>query len=261
MIAMSVRSRRYLMGAALLTATLLAAAGGLVGSVWSTLDLAVRPWQQGLTGSNEASIESLALREQVLHLNAENTLLRARLADYTAIRGEGGLNPAQAVVARARIVGRTIRAGRRFLELDAGALDGVAKGMPVCCGWSLVGIVTGLQAGRCLVQQVTDSESRVPAAILNGGAVLAEGVFTGTGKRGLAEMTLVEDRPGLAITAGMLVVTVGTDERIPSGLVLGTVSEANRSTTADQWQVTVTPQRTGDASESVLVLGFVRQSR
>jgi len=258
---MAARSRRYLVGLGLVVATALASSAGLIGHAWSRLELAMQPWQRGLANRTESVGAEAALHEQVLRLNAENTLLRGRLADYSAIRGEGGLDPAQTVVARARIVGRTIRAGRRYLELDAGALEGVAKGMPVCAGWTLVGVVTGLQASRCLVQQVTDGESRVPAAVLNGGTILAEGVLTGIGKRGVAELALVEDRPGLAVTPGMAVVTVGTDERIPSGLVLGTVGEAKRSTTADQWHITVVPQRTGEAVESLLILGFTRSGR
>jgi cell shape-determining protein MreC len=259
---MASRSRHALVGMVLLATTLAVTASGLVTYVWGRLDAAIRPWQRGLASTGqETEGESIATREQMLRLGTENTLLRTRLAEYEAIRGEGGLDPQQAVVVRARIVGRTVRSGRRYVELDAGALDGVTKGMPVCAGWSLVGVVSGLQDGRCLVQQVTDSGSRIPAAILGGKEVLAEGVLTGTGKRGQLELAFVEDRPGLAIVPGLTVVTVGTDERIPSGLVLGTVREANRSSTADHWRIAVAPLRTADAAESLLVLGFTRGAR
>lgn len=257
---MGVRSRRALAGLTLIIVTLAGIASGLVGQAWERLDLAMRPWQRGLAPEVTA-VEDQALREQVLRLGTENTFLRGRLADYQAIRGEGRIDPQQAVVVRARIIGRTVRAGRRYIELDAGALDGVAKGLPVCNGWSLVGVVAGVQDGRCLVQQVTDSASRIPAAIVDGKEVLAEGVLTGTGRRGLMDLSFVEDRPGLAIVPGAAVVTVGADERIPSGLVLGTVAEANRSTSADHWRIAVRPLRTADAAESLLVLGFARGAR
>lgn len=258
---MGTRSRHLKVGLVLMAITLIGSASGLVANAWSRMDGMMRPWQRGLVPAVGNGAEAVALQEQTLRLGAENVLLRARLADYAGISGEGGLTPQQAVVVRARIVGRTVRAGRRYLELDAGALDGIAKGMPVCAGWSLVGVVAGLQDGRCLVQQITDSGSRIPAAVLGGKEVLAEGVLTGTGQRGQLELAFVEDRPGLAIVPGLTVVTVGTDERIPSGLVLGTVSEANRSTTADHWRVVVAPVRTADAAESLLVLGFARGSR
>jgi hypothetical protein len=257
---MGVRTRRFLLIISLLVIASLGA--GVVGSAWGRLDAALRPWQRSLAPTLAGPDEDpVALREQVVHLGAENVLLRTRLADYAAIKGEGGIDPRQAVLARARIVGRTVRAGRRFIELDAGALDGVLKGLPACVGWSLAGVVAGLQDGRCLVQQITDSESRIPAAILTGTTVLAEGVVAGTGRRGELDMLYVEDRPGLTIVPGLPVVTVGTDERIPSGLVLGAVSSAERSTTADHWRVRIAPLRSAETAESLLVLGPLRTAR
>lgn len=257
---MGVRSRRTLIGLALLALTIGGIASGLVGKAWLRLDGAMRPWQRGLAPEAEAAAD-MARQEQVLRLGAENAILRTRLADYEAIRGEGRVDLQQALVVRARIIGRTVRAGRRFVELDAGALDGVAKGLPVCQGWSLVGVVVGVEDGRCLVQQVTDNASRIPAAILDGKELLAEGVLTGTGRRGRLDLAFVEDRPGLAVVPGAAVVTVGADQRIPSGLVLGRVVTAERSTSADHWRIAVEPLRTADAAESLLILGFPRGAR
>jgi rod shape-determining protein MreC len=162
------------------------------------------------------------------------------------------------VVVRARIIARTVRQGRRYCELDAGAVDGISIGMAACLGWSLVGAVVGGQEGRSLVQLVSDSESRIPAALLDKEARIAEGVLSGSGRRGLLLLDYIEERDGLQVTAGQRVVTAGTDGRFPPGLVLGTVTAASRSATADHWHVEVAPLREADSADSLLILRFER---
>jgi rod shape-determining protein MreC len=223
-----------------------------------------RPMQQGLSRDvpEPSPVEkSIQLQEQLVRANAENALLRSRLQDYLSIKGEGGVPPDQTVVVRARVVARTLRQGRRYCELDAGAVDGVVSGMAVCLGWSLVGTVAGVQEGRCLVQQVTDSESRIPASLLMGEAIIAEGVLSGVGKRGLLQLDYIEDRRGLVVEAGQRIITAGTDGRFPSGLILGTVTAASRSATADHWHVEVVPLREADTAESLLILRHEQRNR
>lgn len=220
----------------------------------------VEPIQRQLASghsSPESPTEHLArVEDQLVRANAENALLRTRLQEYLSIRGEGGIPPEQAVVVRARIISRTLRQGRRYCELDAGAVDGVTTGMAACLGWSLVGTVVGVQEGRSLVQLVSDRESRIPATLLDGETILAEGVLTGSGRRGLLLLDYIEERDGLQVMVGQRVVTAGSDGHFPPGLVLGTVTAASRSATADHWHVEVTPVREADSADSLLMLKF-----
>lgn len=253
---MTPRTRNLVVAGSLAVVALGLAVTGLGPWLWGRTAGLLTPVKRGL-GAGEATVdESLALREQVVRLNAENVLLRTRLGEYAAIRGEGGLPPEQAVVVRARILGRTLREGRRYCEIDAGAVDGVGKGMAACLGWTLAGLVAGVQEGNALVQLVSDSESRIAAALIDGEKVLAEGVLRGTGKRARLVLDYVEDREGLAITPGMRVVTAGSDGRLPPGLVLGLVASAVRSSTADHWHVEVAPLREAESADSLLILRF-----
>ena len=215
------------------------------------------------SGQTAAQVPDAVLREQVARLGSENTMLRARLADYAAISGEGRVDPATVVVARGRIISRTRRVARRYLELDVGRVDGVAKDMAVVMGWTLVGQVTGTDDGRCLVQEVTDSESRVAAAVLS--AVegvkpperLCEGVLAGRGRRGDMGLEFVETAAHLVLFPGMAVVTAGADGRFPAGLVLGEIRSASHAG-GEAWQVTVAPLRDPELAESLLVLRLQR---
>ena len=149
--------------------------------------------------------------------------------------------------------GRTQRPGRRFCELDIGAIDGVEHGMPVVLGWTLIGSVAGLQASRSVVRQISDVDSRVPAGLYSDQEMLAEGVLRGTGTSDEAALELIEERPGLTVAAGQQVVTAGL-AGFPPGLVLGTVSQAQRGGPAGHWQVMVRLLRTAERAESLLVL-------
>ena len=214
-------------------------------------------------GHNPEEEPDEVLREQVARLGAENAVLRSRLAEYAAIQGEGRIPPERVVVARGRIIARTRRAGRRFLELDVGRIDGVTKGMAVTLGWSLVGQVTGTDDGRCLVQEITDSESRVAAVVLTPGKEAAkppervcEGVLAGTGKRQSLTLDFVDGGGDFELEPGLQVVTAGSDGRLPATLVLGTILTASHAGTS-AWQVEVSPARDPEVAESLLVVRYV----
>lgn len=232
------------------------AATGLGTVAWIVAGRPVTGMLEGLAPTMAASATVADLTEQATRLNAENVVLRTRLRDYQEIAGESGVPAVRQVVVRARVIARTQRAARRWVELDVGSVDGVVKGMPVGAGWSLLGVVAGVKDGSCLVQELTDAESRVPAAVFDGERKLAEGVVAGTGARRELRLDLIEDQPGLAIAPGMSVVTLATDQGIPAGLVLGTVHTSQTGTTGDHWRITVTPLRTTLEVESVLVLRF-----
>ncbi|MBA2482409.1 MAG: hypothetical protein H0V44_17235 [Planctomycetes bacterium] len=253
-------SKRVVIGV-MVGVTAVAVVTGLGGVVWNRAGKPLEPIQRGMARIAGEDDETTSLREQVIRLNAENVVLRTRLSEYLSIKGEGGIPPEQAVVVRARVIARTHRAGRRYCELDSGAVDGVLKGMPVCSGWSLIGVVAGLQDGRCLVQEITDSESRIPAAIIDAQQKIAEGVLVGGGWPGKVSLEFVEHVEGLAITPGMHVVTAGADGRLPAGLVLGTITSANLLAGADHWQISLTPMRHTGNVESLLLMRFSPPAR
>jgi cell shape-determining protein MreC len=253
--------RRHLVVAlvlAVLTAALVASGGAR--RVWQWLAPLAIPWQADLSSRRPQGEELVGLQERVIRLNVENVVLRRRLAEYQQIEGEGHLPPAQAVAARGRIIARTERQGRRFCELDVGAVDGVERDMPVILGWTLIGSVAGLQPGRCVVRQISDIDSRVPAGLYDDHELLAEGVLRGTGEAGEASLDLVEDRPGLTVEAGQHVVTAGLGG-FPPGLALGPVIEAQRGGAADHWKIRVRLLRTAERAESLLVIHEAAETR
>jgi cell shape-determining protein MreC len=255
---MTPMTRHMLIAALLGVLTAVVVGGGIVWSAWGRMSAVVEPWQRGWAGSSSAA-NGDKVQDLLVRLNAENVILRTRLEEYAEIIGEGRL-ATQQIVARSRILSRSLRAGRRYCDLDKGAVDGVRPGMAAMLGWSMVGIVVGVQDSRCLMQQLSDEQSRIPAALYNGESMLAEGVLAGLGKRAELRLDYVEDRPGLDVTAGMRVVTAGLDGGIPPGIGLGLVRTATHSPSSDHWTISVSPLQIADAADSVLIVRFVAGS-
>ena len=200
------------------------------------------------------------LQDQVARLSGENVLLRGRLGQYENIKGEGQTPPERVVVARGRIISRSIRAGRRYAELDLGRIDGIERGMPVVDGWSLAGVVAGTDDGRCLVQWVSDGESRIAARVITTDEdgkpkLLCECICAGTGRRAELQLEGLETGSGIDVSPG--IVTAGGDGRLPPGLVLGSVTAAGRAG-GDRWQVVVRPSRDPELAESLLILRLAK---
>jgi cell shape-determining protein MreC len=244
--------RRWAVPLAILLATAVLALGG-AAALWGRPGWLLTPWQRALAPSEAAHDAVRALRERAAHLEAENGLLRERLRQYAAIAGETGQPPERTVVARGTVVGRTARSGRRFLELDVGAGAGVVRDMPVCDGWSLAGLVSGVREGRSLVQELGDAELRIPVAILLAGRPVAEGVLAGDGAAGEARIDFVEPRDDLRIDPGMGVVSAASDGRLPPGIVVGAVHTATRGGPSEHWRIRVR-LAAAPAAASLLVL-------
>src|SRR3954470_6679192 len=229
--------RQVLIVVALVAVALLLVVSEVVQQAWSRQAGLLEPWQRALAAKGLADGGGKDLNDlhELIHLQSEVATLRARLAEYDSIHGEGGLDPRQAVLGRARvlarmgdanpaaepglarILARSARQGRRYCEIDLGAIDGVEKGMAAIVGWSRVGVVDGVSEGRSLVRQLTDIESRVPAVLMAGEEPVAEGVIAGTGKRGVLTLEFVEDRQGLKVVPGQSVVTAALPPDIPRG--------------------------------------------
>ena len=95
---------------------------GPMGWLRSHLAPLTQPVAEAFAAKGTTAADDVAggLREQVAKLGAENAEMRIRLSEYAQIQGEGKVPAERVVIARGRIIGRTRRSGRRYLELDIG---------------------------------------------------------------------------------------------------------------------------------------------
>ncbi len=248
--------RQILVAGILVAVGLVLVASEVVQQAWNRQAGLLEPWQRAMAGAGLADDGSEAARtvEALANAQAELAMLRGRLTEYESIRGEGGIDPRDALLGRPHVIARSTRQGRRYVEIDFGSLDGVEPGMAAIVGWSLVGVVDGVNEGRSSIRQVTDAESRVPAVLMADDRVVAEGVLAGNGTRGLLSLDFVEDRQGLLIEPGQRVVTAAQPPTIPRGLVLGVVTAASRSPATDHWRIEVVPLHVAEACETLALL-------
>jgi cell shape-determining protein MreC len=231
---------------------------GLLRWPWQALDRPGAALREALV-PDAVDDPALDLAEETARLRERCADLGRRLSAYEELAGGAATDVQEVLLTPALVRSRGDRHAAHLVEIDRGAADGVGRGLAVTVGWSLVGVVRGEQSGRSLVQLVTDPVSRIPAHLVTAdGVTIALGSLAGTGSWTALELRLVQDRPGLEIAAGQLVVTADGHEAVPPGLLLGRVVSAQRSSSDDHWRIAVEPLRSPALLTRVQVLKDLR---
>lgn len=121
----------------------------------------------------------------------------------------------------ARIIARNPNPLRASILIDKGSRDGVETGMAVVVGQGIfIGKVTGLKERVSTVTLISDVASRVAAASINQNVLI--GLVEGRGNN-VARLTLVPQ--AVALKPDDVIVTAGTEDKIPADLLVGLVNE------------------------------------
>lgn len=151
-------------------------------------------------------------------LEEENRSLRAQ-AQFI---GETGLR-----TVGARVISRALRNDTAAVTIDRGSRDGVEVGQAVVTDEGLfVGKIFTLGEHTSSVLLVTDVRSRVAAAAA--GTQRLAGVVEGRGN-GTARFTLIPQ--ALELDRDDVIVTAGTEDKVPANLVLGLVNDVSSQPT------------------------------
>ena len=123
------------------------------------------------------------------------------------------------------------------VEIDKGANDGVAKGMPVVTGTGLVGRIQNVSRHRSTVQLLADDEFAVGIRVVPQGDT---GVANGQGVNRPMTVDLLD--PKTALEKGQVMVTSGLQQsQFPPGIPVGTIASASAAPNALQQDVTIEP--------------------
>ncbi len=167
----------------------------------------------------EARVSSLAVDYVRLRsLEEENRSLHT-LIKFTGDSGYDNL--------AARVIARTTDGVQNSVMIDRGSQDGIEVGMALTVGEGIfVGKITGLQERTSIATLVTNEQSHVAASRAGQHALL--GIVEGTGN-GTTRLTLVSQTEALHIND--IIVTSGTEDKIPPNLPIGFVNEVNGKAT------------------------------
>ncbi len=168
------------------------------------------------------------LYRQIQHLSVDYVQLHALKEENEVLRRKLGFAEQQgyeAVVAN--IISRSVQPERGFFMIDRGSKDGLETGMAVIFGDGIyVGKITKIYDRTSVVTLTTDPASRV--AISLAGQHRLIGLVEGKGN-GTALATLIPQDEEIKVND--VLVTSGTEEKIPPDLVVGTVNQIRDEST------------------------------
>jgi rod shape-determining protein MreC len=120
----------------------------------------------------------------------------------------------------AQVIRREVYGDRALFTIDRGARDGVEMGQAVINDQGFfIGSISRLEKDMAQVQLLMDPQSRIAASLL--GKETLVGVLEG---RGMGAALLRYIPLTAKVEKGQILVTAGTDEKIPAALPLGAVA-------------------------------------
>lgn len=167
--------------------------------------------------TRRASLENKALRKQLGELMTENSDLRARLKEMTAmVDSYGKLSPKTYDMVPARVMGMN-----RFMVIDKGSDDGVNIDQVVVFKDNYLGKIKKVSPRSSEVLPAQDPESKI-AVFSQNNSGRAKGILQGQfGSEMLMDKILHQE----IVEAGDLVYSEGTEGKLPKGLIMGKISE------------------------------------
>ena len=191
--------------------------------------------------------ERQALIDQLL---VENTRLREKEQENATLRellSFKQANPTYQFLA-AEVTGRDPNPLLRFILIDRGSADGLARAMPVVNARGLVGQVIEVYPHSAKVMLITDLASSVNALSQE---TRAAGVIQGDVNGGLVMRFIAQ---GEQIAQGNVVLTSGLGGRFPKALVIGQVQEVRQRDVELYQEADIRPSVNFNALDTVLVI-------
>ena len=135
-----------------------------VGNVWN-----------GITDYDAVTAENEALRAEVERLRGQGILDEAALSELEALRAEAGLDVDDYETLLVEVVGGQVGNFEQFfVEIDAGADDGIVEDMAVVTSGGFVGRVSRVGGGRSQITLASDPDFVIGVSVA-GGVVVARG--------------------------------------------------------------------------------------
>ena len=147
---------------------------------------------------------------------------------------------------------------RKSISIDRGVSDGVREGNPVVTGRVFLGTIQSAQAHFARAMLVTDTASRLWAAVVTQEGARAEGALRGGGDPARLRLRFARTHEGMTVRVGDPVTTSNYDEKVPAGLLVGTVAEVGDADGDGLLEVFVRPQMDLERSTTVMVLEGAR---
>ncbi len=185
-------------------------------------------------------VENVRLKE----LESENETLR-QLLQFTQANPSYSYKAAEVV---GRVIGYDPSNLLRYILIDVGTDDGMAKGMPVVTERGLVGRIVEVSSRASKVLLITDVSSSVNAIIQSSRAT---GIVEGRADGGLVMKYIPQT---VTVNVGDLVLTSGLGATFPKRLMIGQVTAVHKRDIEMFQQAEIKPTVDFERLEIVLVI-------
>ena len=230
----------WIWAAALVAGVLMFA--GLYRPFGSLVRAATLPVVRFLSG---AAAQMISVDERVKELESRLAVLAADRVRLRSLEEENRALRAQARFldtsgydsVGARVISRDVRGTKAVLTIDRGKDDSLEVGQAVVTDEGImIGKVSALQDRIATVELLTDPRSRVAAAVQVKGQLA--GVLEGRGN-GASVLTFIPSSE--TVVPDQLIVTAGTEEKVPGNLPLGIVNTVDAKPSDPFFRATVEP--------------------
>ncbi len=185
-----------------------------------------RSLEGGAKGAESDQIQELQTR--LASISVEYVKLRALEEENRALRSQAKfLDRAEFDSVGARVISRDVQNERALLLINRGLNDSVEVGQAAITEDGIfIGKISAIQEQVATIELISDPKSRVAAALPGKGSLL--GVVEGRGN-GATVLTYVPASEGLK--RDQVVVTGGTEDKVPANLPIGIVNTVEGKST------------------------------
>ena len=197
----------------------------------------VADFADGLVNSGDLKAENRRLRDENLRLQGQVLQGADAQRQLTALLDLNKLEVVKDIPqVKARVVNTAPSNVQLTVEIDRGADDGVAVGMPVVVGSGLVGRVESTTGKVAVVRLITDPELSVAARLA------PSGVLTSVKGNGAGALLKAEEiKPDTVVPEGEAVVTSAIGGNYPDSIPIGRVVRAEAVAGVSYQRVEVEP--------------------
>lgn len=191
----------------------------------STTSIGVTAWLDGVCRVLRSPGRMAALETEVAELRASHAVLERELLEVRDQRQERGTEYSSRFGASivARVVAATFTPAAQMLTVAFDPGNEPVVGQPAAAHGALIGIIAASGTARATIQLLGDPRTRIGVELATTSGVL--GVLEADPGGGVVVTHIPSDQ---IIAVGAAVVTGATNDRIPRGMPIGTITEVRR---------------------------------
>ncbi len=210
----------------------------VVGTVFSPLHFVAQKISNGFDSAFGNVKPNAAYEKKISEIEEENGELKAKLADYEDMKKQNDMykealelkeeNGAYEFV-EASVIARDGADIYKSFSLSKGSVNGVKAGNAVIYKKNLVGIVDKVYPDYCVVKTILDPKFNVSAYEIISGEI---SYVTGNARLAREEKCKMSNlSSSTRVAYGSIICSAGIGDKVPKGLVIGTVDEVTDETT------------------------------